>query len=136
MNALSTGAQSFAGATIRRSTANRLRRSMTTNVTLMRRVTWQRIGLTIVVAAAFALWSAFGNWMRARFGHAPRPIGLAAFFVHDGWGWLHGLRTNLPMFFLQMVVVSIAEGIPVAGAFAYSCSWVPSCLARQRAASS
>src|SRR5690242_3992247 len=51
-----------------------------TDVGVLKGLTWRRVAYTLLVAAAFALWTAFGNWMRFRYGSTPRPVGLADFF--------------------------------------------------------
>src|SRR5262249_32203687 len=88
MNAPSTATQPVANATVRGSLGHRLRQWTTPRITLLRRLTLRRIGFTILVAAAFASWSAFGGLMRIKYGWEPQPIGVADFFFHGAWGWL------------------------------------------------
>ena len=83
------------------------------DVTRLKGLTWRRVGYTFLVAAGFALWTAFGNWMRFRYGSSPRPVGLADFFLHKGWGCLLVFRVYLLLFFSQMLALTVADNLRI-----------------------
>jgi hypothetical protein len=84
-----------------------------TDVGVLKGLTWRRVAYTLLVAAGFALWTAFGNWLRLRYGSTPRPVGLADFFFHKGWGCLLVFRVYLLLFFSQMLALTIADNLHI-----------------------
>ena len=83
------------------------------DVEVLKGLTWRRIAYTFLVAAGFALWTAFGNWMWIRYGLSPRPIGIADFFLHKGWGCLLVFRVYLLLFFSQMLALTVADNLHI-----------------------
>ena len=92
---------------------NRLMRLLGSDVEVLKGLTWRRTAYTCLVAAGFALWTAFGNWMRIRYGSTPRSIGIVDFFVHKGWGYLVVFRVYLPLFFSQMLALTVADNLRI-----------------------
>src|SRR5206468_3073302 len=84
-----------------------------TDVVVLKGLTWRRVAYTFLVAAGFALWTALGNWMRFRYGSSPRPVGLADFLLHKGWGCMVVFRVYLLLFFSQMLVLTVADNLHI-----------------------
>ena len=113
MYAASPVVHSVNGPSRLRSAFDRLVRLLCTDVGVLKGLTWRRVAYTLLVAAGFALWTAFGNWMRFRHGINPRPIGIADFFLHKGWGYLPVFRVYLPLFFSQMLALTVADNLRI-----------------------
>ena len=86
-------------------------RLLCADLPILKGFTWRRIGYTLLVAAAFAVWTTFGVWMMVRHGPAPKAVGIEAFFLHERWGWLHVFRVYLCLFFWQMVALTFADNM-------------------------
>src|SRR5438552_11582793 len=95
---------------------NRLVRLLRPDVEVLKGLTWRRTAYTFLVAAGFALWTAFGNWMLINsewYGMRFRPVDLADFFVHKEWGFLFAFRLYLLMFFSQMLALTVADNLRI-----------------------
>lgn len=82
---------------------------------LLNGLTWQRVGYTLLVTAALALWTGPGSWMLDKPGWHPKLeiIGVRDFLVDQGWGWMFIFVVYLPMFFSQMLSLTIADNLRI-----------------------
>ena len=53
--------------------------------------------------------------MRIRHGFRPRPVGIVDFFFYKGWGFLPVFRVYLPLFFSQMLALTVADNLRISG---------------------
>jgi hypothetical protein len=100
------------GLSERDSTCKRLAQFLRTDVDVLKGLTWRRIANTLLVAAGFALWTAFGNWMRFRYG-LNKAVGMADFFFSNEWGWVPAFRVYLPLLFSQMLALTVADNLHI-----------------------
>jgi len=110
--AASSVARSVDGLSKTRSAFKRLVLLLCSDVHVLRGLTWRRVAYTFLVAVGFALWTAFGNWMWRRYGFNPH-VGIADFFLYNGWGGLHVFRGYLLLFFSQMLALTVADNLHV-----------------------
>jgi hypothetical protein len=78
---------------------------------LGRGLTWRRVGWVLLVVAAFATWSSMSEWLVARYGWNPSPVGLEHFLTNRRSGLLTLFVAYASLFGCQMVALTAAENI-------------------------
>jgi LytS/YehU family sensor histidine kinase len=96
-------------------TWRRVAQLLRAGVAALKGLTWRRVAYTMLVAAGFGLWTAFGNWMLFRHGghgFKAQLVGIEDFFLQR-WGFLLVFRVYLLLFISQMVALTVADNLRV-----------------------
>jgi len=81
---------------------------------LLKGLTWRRVGYTFLVAAGLALWTGPGSWLLEKGGNPKLEIvGVRDFLVDRGWGLVFVFLIYLPVFFSQMLALTVADNLHV-----------------------